>query len=102
MFYFLIRSVKGTSLTDEGKQIIAATQEFFYKLDKVTQNFKSVNFQGTLNIAGTNLALEYFLPKAISTYYMKYPRVTIQSFKLSPRDTLTHFLAGDVDLAFQA
>ncbi len=98
----LTRSVKGTSLTDEGKQILAAFQEFLHKLDTVTQNFKSVNLHGTLTIGGTNLALEYFLPKTISMYYMKYPHVTIQSLKLLPVDTLEYFFADNIDLAFSS
>lgn len=96
----LSRTAKGTSLTNEGKQLIEVSQDFFQKLNEITQRFKSANLQGNLTIAGNGPSLNHFLPKTIVMYYMKYPQVTIHSLRLLPEDAIVHFERGDVDLAF--
>ena len=96
----LRRSVRGVSLTDEAKELVAVSKNFMYELDKIIQKFQLNNLQGQLSIAGTALSMEVFLPKAIILYYQKYPHVLVSSIKHSPSDTLSLFVDAQVDLGF--
>lgn len=96
----LNRSTKGVMITEEGKEIIIVAKNFIERLDDIVQRFQKENLRGDLIIAGTYIAIEGFLPKAISKYIIKYPNVTVSYIRLCPTMTLELFERGEADIGF--
>ena len=97
------RGYKGTVLTSEGKYVVKATMEFFYKIDRICKLDKSsIPMRGTLSIVSTNFAMEMFLSPTVVAYYNHYPQVKVNLTRKVAKQTILEFAQGKYDLAFLA
>jgi len=85
-----------------GEKILQVAGEVLQQVESIkhiAQEFNVPNM-GTLDIAASDVAACFFLPKVIANFSQKYPKVNIHLNQNAPQNVIQQASDGEVDLGF--
>ncbi|MGI5309272.1 HTH-type transcriptional regulator CysB [Rheinheimera sp. WS51] len=90
-----------THVTAAGKEVIELSRQILSKVESIKAIAKEHNLpdQGKLNIATTHTQARYALPKVISGFMNKYPKVSLHMHQGTPQQISEAASRGDADFA---
>lgn len=90
-----------THVTAAGKEVIELSRQILSKVESIKAIAKEHNLpdQGKLNIATTHTQARYALPKVISSFMQKYPKVSLHMHQGTPQQISEAASRGDADFA---
>ena len=90
-----------THVTAAGKEVIELSRQILSKVESIKAIAKEHNLpdQGKLNIATTHTQARYALPKVISGFMQKYPKVSLHMHQGTPQQISEAASRGDADFA---
>ena len=97
---FVRQGKRLASLTPAGEIVIATARRALREvtnLKRIADEFRAED-QGTLAIATTHTQARYVLPKVLSAFASKYPKVRVVLHQGNPSQVAEHTVAGEVDV----
>jgi LysR family transcriptional regulator, cys regulon transcriptional activator len=90
-----------THVTAAGKEVIELSKQILGKVESIKAIAKEHTLpdQGKLNIATTHTQARYALPKVISGFMQKYPKVSLHMHQGTPQQISEAASRGDADFA---
>lgn len=97
---FVRQGKRLTALTPAGEIVIATARRALRELQnlkRVADEFRAED-SGTLSIATTHTQARYVLPKVLSAFVGRYPKVRLVIHQGNPRQVADQTVAGEVDV----
>jgi LysR family cys regulon transcriptional activator len=97
---FVRQGKRLTALTPAGEIVIATARRALrelHNLKRVADEFRAED-SGTLSIATTHTQARYVLPKVLSAFVGRYPKVRLVIHQGNPRQVADQTVAGEVDV----
>jgi LysR family cys regulon transcriptional activator len=98
---FVRQGRRFTSLTDAGREIVAAADRILSELSNlraVGEEFAH-HAKGALAVAATHTQARYALPEAVSAFKKRYPEVKLKILQGNPHQLARMVIAGEADVA---
>lgn len=95
----LDRTTRSVSLTSVGREFDRKVQQLLDDLDHTLLGIRGVaaTRMGEVTVACVPSAAYYFMPKVISRYHERYPKVRVKVFDASANEVLRAVSEGDAD-----
>lgn len=90
-----------SAMTEPGRQVLAIAERVLREADNlraVGQEYQNES-TGKLTIATTHTQARYALPRVISEFVRRYPKVQLSLRQGSPQQILDYVLSGEADIA---
>ena len=101
---FVRQGKRLSALTPAGEIVVATARRALREvanLKRIADEFRAED-QGTLAIATTHTQARYVLPKVLSAFAAKYPKVRVVLVQGNPSQVAEHTAAGEVDVGIVA
>lgn len=100
----LLRSVKGVTLTEEGKLILSLYEKIEASIDDVSEKMASGNqtLSGELKVASYETLVTYLWPDFLSNFSNKYPELKIDLVTRNEKDHWSKLVFGSLDAIVDA
>lgn len=95
-YMLLVRSKKGVTLTVEGVIVAKWANHILYNIDAMKQELMANqdefddSIAGELNIGAVALSNKVFLPRILTSFYRKYPNITINAYEIRHNEIESH------------
>jgi DNA-binding transcriptional LysR family regulator len=98
---FVRRGKRLVALTEPGKAVVKIVDRVLQEADNLKQVGREFQDQqaGTLTIATTHTQARYALPKVVSEFKRRYPKVRLTLHQGSPPELAQTTIAGEADIA---